>query len=152
MNQTHKLTNADPDQITRYSFDEDHNAVRVIMVNEEPNTFIGGGSVTYTQSEPKIIEIEKPIIIKQIEYKEVQVPYIVEKIEYKEIEKPVYIKEIEYKEVEKQVIIEKIIYKEIDKPIIIEKDKFLSIPKEIKIFIVMHTLFSLGLLVKLFLK
>lgn len=160
MNNVKNLTSLDPDQIVRYSYDEESNASRVVIVGSDlsdfkeqlkqslQNIFPVETSQVQVQTENKPVvqveyrEIEKPIIIKEkdIEIKEIekQVPIIVEKIEYREIEKPILIKEIQYLEVEK--------------PIIVEKEKFLEIPSTIKIYMGIQFLIVIGLLIALILK
>lgn len=137
---THKLTNLDPNQISRASFDEDLNAQRMVLV---------GGSGITLNADVKFPEAkhQEPIIIKEIEYKEIEKPIILEKIIYKEVEKPIIIRDIEYKEIEKQIIVKEIEYKEIEKPLIIEKEIIKELPvwQKVCIFIQAFALLSLVL-------
>jgi hypothetical protein len=56
-----KITDLDPNQITRYGFDDKIMAHRMLVVNPQ---------------EVKIIEIEKPVIVKQVEVIQVdKIPY-----------------------------------------------------------------------------
>ena len=53
-------------------------------------------------TEVKIVEVEKPVIIKETELKVIEKPVIITEIKTIEVEKPVIIKETEIKILEKQ--------------------------------------------------
>lgn len=133
------LTNLDPNQISRYSFDENLRASRVVIVGDQGYT--GTSNISgerYIKPEP--LYIEKPVIVTQIEYREVEIPKIVTQIEYKEIQVPVIVKEIEYKEIVKEIPVEKTVYKEIEKPVFIDKLVKDSFPSWLKICFAIQTL------------
>ena len=100
----HKLTDFDRDQISRYSYDEEHQAQRVVITGATDLKFEG-----IAQSKPEIIyvpqvivekstetvQVPQIIIQKEIEIKEIVTEKVIIQTEYREIEKPVYIKEIQ---------------------------------------------------------
>src|SRR5579871_3245189 len=119
-----KLSQLDTDQIHKATFEESHDAQRVVLVGAEKLNIeinetkllqsIETGLKNIKIEAPKtdIIpfltekEVEKPVFIPQIE--RIEIPVIVKETEY--VEKPVFIKEIEFKEIEKTVYVPKIEY------------------------------------------
>lgn len=159
----HKLTNLDPHQIIKYSFDESNNAQRVVIVGEGFNptynvTANSSGEIPKVIEVPHIIkevqikELQIPTIIKEIEIKEVQVPTIVKEVQIKEIqvpivtqkieiiEKPVIIKETEFKTIEIPIIVREVEIKEIEKYV-------LKIPQWLKILLAIESLALIGFLI-----
>ena len=118
-----KLTGLDSQQIPRYTFDEENNAVRVVLagdfgIAEAIKDNLKDIKVDITQqNDPKSIEvrvdntpgpiqkIEVPGIIKETEIKEIQVPQIVlqKEVEIITIEKPIVV--TEYKEIQVPIIV-----------------------------------------------
>lgn len=124
------LSQQDPNQIATLEHDNSKDAKRVTIVDDIKLSFdqdkmiaamqegmsqIKFPSIQSKQESEKIqiVEIEKQVIITQIEYKTIEVPVIVKEIEYREIEKPIYIKEIVT--IEKPVIVKEIEFKEISR-------------------------------------
>lgn len=139
MQNDRKLTNLDNQQIQRYTYDEENNAQRVIIVNQ-------GQHAIYPQSQFSDIPqsgslrsagnlLQQPLVIKETviekidvpvyitdfkeiiktitltEYKEIHVPFPVKEIVIEKIEVPVIIKEAgEIQIIEKPVIQEKLVY------------------------------------------
>lgn len=141
-----KITQLDPDQITRYSYDEENKASRVVLVN----------GLTHT-SNSNINEIKVPEIIKQTEFKDI--PVIIKQTEVIEIPKIVYeVKEIRVPEIVKEVVtieklvpVERLVIERIEIPVIIkeielrEVEKPIYIEKDTKIFrLVTTSLFLLN--------
>jgi hypothetical protein len=123
------LTQRDNSQIERHEHDEAVDAKRVyivggadIKVNADTSHIASSVASAVKEGlaeimpslrleEPakaQIVEVEKPVVIKE--------PQIVE------IEKQIVVKEKELVYVDKPVIIEKIVYKEIEKPILIQSE------------------------------
>lgn len=147
MNKNNELTQRDPVQIERREHEEELDAKRVTIVGGDfgianaVKDGLKGLKFDMSASNPQIVE--KPFIVKEIEYREVEKPVIVTQIQYKEVEKQVIVKEIEYREVEKPVIVKEVEYREINK----------YEPSSIIKFIIMsQTLIIIGLIVKLFIK
>lgn len=124
------VTQRDVNQISKYEHDQEHNAKRVVIV---------GGSFEVPkyehplnlQQEVRVIEVEKPIIVKEYEVKIV------------EVEKQVLVQvpsEIRVVEVEKPVIV---IQKEIE-----TKEVLKDFPLGLKVIICCQALVNLGLVIK----
>lgn len=121
--QVHKASDLDPALITRYGFDEKRMAHRMVVLNELPQINVTHECIEQPireikNTEVKVIEIEKPVIIKETVFKEIEKPIFIEKwqIEKVEVQVPTIIKE---KEVEFIKVPEIIKEKEIvfvDKP------------------------------------
>lgn len=140
-----KLTSLDPNQISRYAYDEDSRSMRVSFVGQAPTIELAH---SLKQSDPTIIE--KPIIIEREKLVQVEVPKIITEIQYREIEKPVYIERI--KEVQVPQIVEKIVYREIEKPVIIEREKVIYsdsivFPNWLKYCMIIQNILMVGLLI-----
>ena len=112
------ITNADPGQINRRTFEEETDSVRVHIVSGEmPNFKIP----ELKQQEVKIVEVPTTVIVKEPQVIETQVivkeyeVLEVQKIvtEYKTIEIPVFTKEVEYKTIEVPVISTEVVYKDL---------------------------------------
>lgn len=129
-----KLTQLDPSQIIKTTYDEHNNAQRVYLVNGPDSIQMG---FTEKTSTPYIQTIEIPKIVYETLWKEIQVPVYITKTEIKEIQVPVIVKELEIKEIERQILIPsepqfQIIEKEI-------------VPKRLK-YILIAQLFFIGIL------
>jgi hypothetical protein len=140
-----KLTTLDPNQISRYSYDEDTRSMRVSFVGIAPTIDL---AQDFRHPDPTIIE--KPIYIDREKLVQVEVPKIITEIQYREIEKPVYIERI--KEVLVPQIVEKIVYREIEKPVIIEREKVIYsdsvvFPNWLKYCMIIQNLLMVGLLI-----
>lgn len=143
-----KLSQLDANQREQRMFDEKYDAQRVRLVASDLAD-INEGLKEAIQNKIDSIEIKfpqpmldsKPIVVKEIEYKEIEKQVIVEKVVYKEIEKPYVIQVTEYKEIEKQVVVEKIVYKEINTNNQVQDNKFY------KIVLIMQTIILIGLLI-----
>lgn len=110
MDNTANLTQLDPHQIARYTYDEALNANRVYIVN---------GGPAFANYSPGLTKVPEPIIVEREKLVQVEVPTIITQVQYREIEKPVYIDRVV--EVIKEVAVEKIVYKEIQVPVVTEK-------------------------------
>lgn len=118
-----KLTQLDPDQITRYSFDEDLCAIRMVQVNETGNS----GSVLKIPeiiTKTEIKEIEKTVVVK--EYEKLEIPTIVK--ESIMIEVPKIVSEVVT--IEKPIFIEKTIIEKIEVPVIVKETEIVQIKQE----------------------
>lgn len=110
----------DPNQIIRLVTDESSASIRVTLTNPsfEQQSKVSETSVTTVErpiivEKQVILEVEKPIIVREVEYKTIEVPVIVEKTVTVEIEKPFIV--YQDREVVKEVVIEKpVIVKEIE--------------------------------------
>lgn len=153
-----KLTNLDPEQIVRYSYDDQLNGSRVILVGSDLSKF----EQSLSESVSKALQNAKfeftapqinqnPVSNIQFEYKEIEKPIIVEKTVIQYVDKPVIIKEIEYREIEKQVIVDKIKIEYVEKPIFVNNSGS-ELPKIVKVFMGIQTLVIVGLLLTLIIK
>lgn len=147
MNKNNNLTQRDPHEIGRREHEEILDAKRVMVVGGDfgiaaaVKDGLKGLKFDMSASNPQVVE--KPYVVKEVEYREIEKPVIVTQIEYREIEKQVIVKEIEYREVEKPVIVKEVEYREIDK----------YEPSSIIKFIIMsQILIIIGLMVKMFIK
>lgn len=144
----HEITDLDNNQITRYVYDPEHQANRVVVTgisgleksieNAFKNAKLEIKTTPYQPSTVPQIDIrEIPIqtIVKEVEFKTIEVPVIVKEIEYREIEKPIYIKEMEQVRVEVPVIIKEY------QTVTIKEDKYL------KVLVIVNSLVGLGLLI-----
>lgn len=118
------ISSLDPNQMMHRTFDEHQDAQRVILVGGENLTLNADMQQQNTQ-EVRVIEIEKPIIIKEKEIVYVdKIQVVVEKqIEY--VERPIIVKEQIF--VEKPVIVYERQIEYVDRPVIIEKAKEIQI-------------------------
>lgn len=120
-------SNFDNNMISRLEHDDDTDAKRVIIVGGIVPDFKFPDNFTINQpqqsQEIRIVEVEKPIIIKEQELQivEVEKQVIVYQDKIQIVEKIVNIPTIEYKEIEKPIFIDRIQVVEVEKPIIIEK-------------------------------
>lgn len=153
-----QLTQLDTDQIHKATFEEAHDAQRVILIGGElkidPSTFtdaVKEGFKNLNIEFPKNPELEireKPVFIPKIE--RIEIPVIVKEIEYREIEKHIIVEKIVT--IETPTIIKQIEYREIEKPIIVKEIQTVEIIKEryypfiIKLTAVLQTVAVLGLL------
>jgi len=134
-NRNPNISSLDPLQMLKQTLDGEMDAQRVIIVGGMSNN-----SLPINNQELKVIEVEKPVIVDRVEYREVEKPVII--TELKEVEKQVVVKEYvpQEKVVEKIVFVDKIQVVEIEKPVIIEKEKILSNSKLEKIVILLLSL------------
>jgi hypothetical protein len=105
-----KLTERDPDQISRYVHDEKNNATRVVIVAGEMLEFkipeIKIPELKLQQSqEVRIVEIEKPVLVRETVVEKIEIPKVIEVIkpEIIEIVKEVLIQGPENRVVETKV-------------------------------------------------
>lgn len=123
MDNNKKLTNLDVQQIQRYSYDEENNAQRVVIVGENRfNDVIIDKNIDYSKQ-----SIPQQLIIKETVIEKIDVPIYI--TDFKEIIKTVVL--TEYKEISvpflvKETVIEKI---EVGIPIVTEKIQVIEIPK-----------------------
>lgn len=149
-----KLSQLDVNQMHQKTFDEDNDAVRVLLVGGDITEEIKN-SITQAFGEIKLPEFkynppEAPIlqpatIIQQpeIQIKEIQVPTIIKEIEIKEVQVPVVTQKVEF--IEKPIIIKETVFQEIPKYIVQEKlEKF---PSWLKIVLIAQSLSMIGLLI-----
>lgn len=154
----HTLTTLDNDQIGRYTYDEDSQAVRVTVTGDFGITEAIKNGLTglkFTQQPlpfvppkfPEVINI--PHYFPETKIERIEVPQIIVQTEIKEIEKQVIVKEIEYREIEKPVFIKEIIT--VDVPVYIKEASVVQIPvKEdlyLKIFVAVNGLATVGLMI-----
>lgn len=133
-----KQSHADPIAITQRTFDENMDAVRVVLVD--------GNMPEFTQTESRIQIIEVPTIIIEKEVRIVEIEKIVIEREIELVEVPRII--TEYKTIEIPVFHTKTEVQIIEKPIYIEKVQYKEIPMFIKIAILATPLIFLVALVK----
>ena len=97
-----KLTQLDPSQIVKVTFDEENQAQRVYLVNSNEIKALK------SEEKPEALQLQRieiPHIIKETTIERIEVPQILIQKEIKEIQIPVIIKELEIKEIEKQILI-----------------------------------------------
>ena len=136
-------TSLDPGQLPTYTFDEENDAQRVILVGGEGLSI----KAEIPQQEIKVIEVPTQVIVKEIEIKEIEKPVIIKETQIVRIEVPVIVKEIEIKEIEKQVIVKEIEIKEIlsgSNAIQMIESK---LPKGLMGLMIVQTISILGLLI-----
>ena len=92
----------------------------------------------------EIKEVEKIVVVKEIEIKEIEKPVFVKQIEV--IEKPVVIHDVVIREVEKPIMVTE--YKTVEVPIMVNRERSLFD----KILLVSQVLLALGLVIKLIIK
>jgi len=119
------LTLKDSNQIIRDTHDENMNATRVLIVNGEMPVI--SSQIKTAPQEIKIEKIEVPVIVKEIQ--EIKIPEIVK--EPFEVEKTIVVKEVQIEKIEVPVIVKEVQiveipkyiteYQVIEKPVIIEK-------------------------------
>lgn len=135
MDNNKKLTNLDVQQIQRYSYDEENNAQRVVIVNQQnwQQNNVQGQHANYPQTQFNSVQQgglnlpQTPVVIKETVIEKIDVPVYI--TDFKEIIKTVVL--TEYKEISvpfpvKEVVIEKI---EVGIPIVTEKIQVVEIPK-----------------------
>lgn len=125
----HTITDLDNDQIVRYSYDPEHQAQRVVLTgdfgiaeaiksslkdikidvgvnnNPEPSTvqvIEVPKIIQVTETKIQVVEVEKQIILKEIEYREIEKPVIIRETEVIRVEVPIVQKEIQIIEIDKQ--------------------------------------------------
>lgn len=159
------LSQLDPHQIVKATFQEENDATRVILV--------GGEKLELNIDSDKIAEAVKEGL-KHIDFNEgqkrqnfmqmkqqaqsskaqtqiIKENVFIPQIEIKEIEKIVYIPQIEYREIERPIIVEKIIT--IEKPIVIKEIEYKEVlvekyyPLFMKICTIMQAIGIIGLLI-----
>lgn len=152
MHKQHKpLSQLDPDQIVRYSYDDENRAQRVILVNED-----GSGTMplevaqqVVQQAPAQLVTVEVPIIVKETEIKIVEVPTIITQERVVKVETEKTIIQTELRVIEVPVIVKEIEFKEIEKTVFIEKSVIQTIPLWLKVCIVVHTFSFMGILIYL---
>jgi hypothetical protein len=161
MNYIKKLSDCDPDQIIKYTYDETKNASRVTLVGLDNITVepkidlqpivdqIKQTQQMNSQEEIKIVEIKVPIPVIETKIEKIEVPTII--VQEKIIERPVEKVIIQEKinNIDVPVVIKETQYKEIQIPVITER---LKEDKVLKIFQVIQSLAVLGILIKLLMK
>lgn len=141
----------DAAMIARYKYSDAHNADRVFVVNPEA---LGNSqaSCACSPAEPKIVYVDKPIVVEQSKIVEIEKPVLVEhkdvRIEYVEKQVVVEQKSVEIVKVETQVLVPHVEF--IDRPVIVEKAQ--EMPKWVKYVAISHTVLMFGLLIALLLK
>lgn len=131
-----QMTSLDTNQLPRYTYDEEYNAQRVIIVGGEdlsPFKESGVNSLPGQKNEARIEyipvttveKIEIPTIIKEIEVRTIEIPIIVVETKILEIEKRIIV--TEYKEIQVPVIVKE--YKEIEVPIIHTQEKIVYVDR-----------------------
>lgn len=117
-----KYSTLDIGQIKTYSFDEDNDAQRVVIVGSEGLTF------NFDKVDLKMPEVQQSqVVVKELEIKEIEKQVIVPFETVKIVEVPTIVKEVQVIEVEK--VIEKIVYKEVQIPVVTKEIQILEIPK-----------------------
>jgi len=133
MNKNPNISNLDVDQMERRSYDQDHDAKRVIIVGQ-----IGKYAPAQASEaiEPRIVYVDKPFVVKEIEVKEIEKPttLIQEKIIL--VDKPVIVTEIKY--IDKPILVKEIEVKEIEKPVVVENLK--DLPSWVKLLLVVQVI------------
>lgn len=149
-----QLTQRDNNQIERHEHDEMFDAKRVYIV--------GGGDIKVTADTSEIANSIKQAIVDSLPLTrpeetpapriiEVERPIIITEIKMVEVEKPIVIKEQEIVYVDRPVVVEKIVYKE--SPIAPQHQlQPQSEPKSINLFllgsVLLQTLTILGIIIK----
>lgn len=167
----------DIQQMQRYSYSEENEAMRVEVV--------GGGDVTVNVDTEALVgavkeglsglsndkveellqkaldqglftksEVEKPLATMTPSFQTIEIPTVIKETEIKIVEVPVIVKETVIKEINVPVVVEHIKTVTIEKPVITTEYKSISIelPKSINILLVLNTLAILGLVINLFMR
>lgn len=102
---------------------------------------------------PELKQLEKQVIVKELEVKEIKVPEIIKEVSIERIEVPVIVKEIVIKEVEKPVVVPEVRIIEIEKPVVIKEievkiveQKIPVVPTIAKICMIIQALALVGIL------
>ena len=113
-----KLTTIDSNQIPRYTYSENDNAQRVVIVGAAPVMNIT------SESQPSRIEYIPVTTVEKIE-----VPVIVKELEIKTIEIPVLTiqKEVQIVELEKTIVVTE--YKTIEVPVIVREKEIVYLDR-----------------------
>jgi hypothetical protein len=142
-----KLTGLDSKEIPRYTYDEDKNAQRVVLVGDfgiaesikeslkDLKIDLPTPQIHDTHRAPEIVEkyipgpvqtIEVPVIVRETQFKDV--PVIIKETEYKEISVPTIVKETEFRDV--PVLIKETEIRTIEVPTIIKEIEYkeISVP------------------------
>jgi hypothetical protein len=142
---------ADPIAIQQTCFDEEKQAMRVVIVSGEVPVF------QLQESTQKIVETQS--VVKETEIKIVEVPVTViqKEIQIERIEVPVYLQQIV--EVTKEVLVQvpgptkiEIQTVEIEKPVYITQTEYKDLPKWLIVFLGVQTISTLILAFLKFLK
>lgn len=155
-----KLTSLDSNQIPRYSYDEENQAIRVSIVNDSTGfqdyvkknypleyQAISERALKNPQyiTVPTVEKIEIPVIIKEIELKTVEIPVITVQKEILVVEKQVIVKETDIQIIEKPVFITE--YKIVETQVIVREKEIVYVEKlNMKMFFIMQTI-TLALIV-----
>lgn len=138
---------ADPNQIVQREFDEQLDAKRVVIV---------GGSLPQFNVElekfnkTEVVEIEKPVIIKEVQIQTIEKPIIVKELQIERVEIPVVVKEVQ--EVIKEIPIIQQQIQLVEVPVVIKQMEYKEMSKLAKACLVVHGLATIILLLKLILK
>ena len=127
------LTRRDNHQIERHEHDESHDAKRVyvvggkdIKINADSSQITEAISLAIKESVSEIVPFFTQEGSEKIRVVEVEKPILIKEPQIIETEKHIVVKEKELVYVDKPVIIEKIIYKEIEKPIVVNSGSKIS--------------------------
>lgn len=119
-----KLTNLDVQQIQRYSYDEENNAQRVVIVNQESKIpFEIEAKVP--EGYLNIVEHKDPIIIKETVIERIDVPVYISTIH----EIPKLVTLVDYREISVPFPVRETVIERIEIPIITEKIQIVEVPK-----------------------
>lgn len=125
-----KITQLDSDQIVKYSFDEEHKANRVILVNGlsiDSDKISNSIANSLNESLKKVNFNSNAKSNHPVEIKTIEVPIIVKEYEVIQIEKPVVVFETKIVEIERPIIIEQPKIIEIEKQIVVKEQQIIEI-------------------------
>lgn len=157
----------DIQQMQRYSYSEENEAMRVEIVGgSDVKVNVDTEALTNAVKEglsglslnpgagSGVTTISVPVIVKEVQIEQVPVQTIVKETEIKIVEVPVVVKETIYKEINVPVVVEHIKTVTIEKPVITTEYKSITIelPKSINILLVLQSLAILGLIINLFMR
>lgn len=168
-----KLTQRDHNQIVAHEHNEEFNAKRVYVVNDqvqsdktpiqvhcnferiEVPTIIKEyelkeieKTIFLTEKDVQIHRIEIPVIIKEIEFRDIVREITLVEKEIERIEVPVIVKEIQIERVEVPIVITKTEIQIIEKPVIIRETEYKDLPKWIRICLVSQIIISIIMTLK----
>ncbi len=124
-----KLSMLDPNQISRRLFDEEQDAQRVFIVNEQDSKSVGNSSCCGK----KLQVIEIPTIVKEVQLVEV----------------PVIVKEKEVIYVNGDNSQQPLAFEKIEVPVIITKTEYKDLPIWLRVVLIAQSLTSIIMLLKM---
>lgn len=144
-----QISHDDPNMIIQREFDPENDAKRVIIVGGTLPTFNVQGS---SYQETKIEKIEVPVIITETKIVEIEKQVIVKEVQIERVEIPTYIVQKEIQEVIREVPVIQHEIKFIEIPVVIKEIQYKEMSNLVKCVLAVHALTTISLLLKLIFK